>query len=113
MIRLLIGLGLSLLLLACQAGGGRALPIPEEELPPILLDLHLAESAAQSLYGSSHDSIIEEYYAQICAIHQIQRADLDSTLLQLRRDPERLHRVYNQMLGLIAEREAELSNKPE
>ena len=113
MTRLLHGLLLLSLLIGCQSRASQPLPIPEEELPPILLDLHLAESAAQNLYGSSHDSIIEVYYQQVCTIHKVERADLDSTLVQLRRDPERMHRVYNQMLGLIAEREAELSNNPQ
>lgn len=70
------------------------LPLPDDQLIPVLIDIHIAEVALQSLRGDTRDSIAELYYTQICSIHQVEKAAIDSTLEILRNEPQRLEKLY-------------------
>ncbi len=85
-------------------------PLSKEETPAILLDIHYAEAAMQNLYGETRDSMTEVYYDQVCALHDIRRGQLDTALMLLREDPEYMLEVYNEMMEIIAEREAQAQN---
>ena len=47
------------------------LPIEKESLIPVLVDVHIAEAAVQSLRKQEKDSVIQVYYDQIFEIHNI------------------------------------------
>jgi hypothetical protein len=74
------------------------LPIPEEELLPILIDVHLAEAALQNLRGDTKDSMANLYYEQICTIHQVNRKMLDSSITFLRSEPIILEKLYTKAM---------------
>ena len=80
--RILAWLGLLLFLASCHQDEEKILfPLPKEDTPAILLDLHYAEAAMQNLYGETRDSMTEVYYDQVCALHDIRRGQLDTALL--------------------------------
>lgn len=99
-----------MLAFGCMEKKKEPFPIAEERLPDILLDVQLAESAMQNLYGVTKDSMAEVYYDQVCVIHDLDRETLDNALDRLRDEPEMMLRVYNRMMDLITEREAQSRN---
>lgn len=87
------------------------LPLSEEELIPVLIDIHVAEAALQNLRGETKDSMANVYYDQICTIHRVDRALLDSTLNMLRNRPEQMQEIYVKAMEEIDRRTVE--NKAE
>ncbi len=91
----------------CRKAGPEA-PLTEDELVPILIDLHLAEAGLQNLYGITKDSMRSVYTEQIFAIHEIDSAILDSTLMTYLKDAEGLAALYEKVLkGLERAEEGE------
>ncbi|MCB0568259.1 MAG: DUF4296 domain-containing protein [Phaeodactylibacter sp.] len=85
-----------------------ALPIEEGKLVSVLIDVHLAEAAAQNLRGHTKDSILDMYYEQIFKIHGLDQATFESTMLSIRENPERLEAVYAEVMKEMERREAGL-----
>ncbi|MCB9080401.1 MAG: DUF4296 domain-containing protein [Lewinellaceae bacterium] len=77
------------------------LPIAERDLVPILLDIHVAEDALQSVFGPRRDSLRAVYFQEIYRIHRTDSVALANTMLRLREDPERLERVYQRVIDLL------------
>jgi hypothetical protein len=84
-------------LMACTEEGPD-LPIPEDKLVKVLVDVHLAEAALQGLGGLVRDSTANVYYDQIAQRHDIERADLDSTIISIRKDPKAITKIYTKVL---------------
>lgn len=80
-------------------------PLPEKELIPLLVDVHLAESAASHLTGPVKDSVIQVYYNQIFTIHEMDSASFERVMAALDADPALMIEVYKQMEDEIARRE--------
>ena len=93
--------------LSACSGSEPELKIPEDKLVKILVDVHLAEASFQSLSGAEKDSIAEVYYEQIAEMHGIERSNLDSTIIQLRKDAIRMTSIYDKVLEELAKQEAE------
>ncbi len=74
------------------------LPLKEEELITVLRDIHIAEAAMQNLIGITKDSVGEIYYEQTLNLHNIKKADFDSSMVILRRDPDRLGLIYDKII---------------
>ena len=88
-----------LLCTACLTKQPEQVPISEEALEKLLLDVHVAEAALSALQiGNSKDSLANLYYDQISRIHGIDREVLDSTLTILQRNPELTQEIYEKML---------------
>ncbi len=84
-----------LAVLACACGKKEtAMPIPEDKLAKILVDVHFAESVMQELPNSVRDSLGRVYYEQIYQIHGISEEALNESLRIIKKDPEVLERVY-------------------
>lgn len=79
------------------------LPIPEEKLVDILVDVHTAEAAISFLYGEKRDTFAENYYEDIYTIHDISSDEFDQTMKILRSDPEMMVRVYQGILDQVDE----------
>lgn len=94
------------LLLACGREENK-IPMQESELVNLLIDVHVAEAAAQDLYGEIKDSVGRAYYDQIYQIHDIDQAIFDTTLAVLRRNPEYASRVYQKVMDEIDRRQAD------
>lgn len=89
---------ISLLLLISCTEEKVELPLSEEKLLPILIDVHVAEAALQNLRGDTKDSMANIYYEQICTIHAVDRVLLDSCLIFLRTEPIILERLYTRAM---------------
>lgn len=75
----------------------RQLPLEDEQLIPALRDVHIAENAILHLRSKNKDSVLNVYYDQICEIHGIERADLDSCIVRLKREPQMAHSYYEKV----------------
>ncbi|MCG8328109.1 MAG: DUF4296 domain-containing protein [Chitinophagales bacterium] len=83
------------------------LPLTEDKLVAVIVDAHIAEAALQNLRGDLKDSMATIYYEQICTIHNIEKADFDSSMALLRERPEEIERIYREAMNEIDRRAAE------
>lgn len=84
------------------------MPVSQDELVKLLLDIHVAEGAlAQHPGGPSKDSLAETYYNQVAKIHQVSRSELDSCLVILQRNPDIAKEVYEKVLEIIEKKRLE------
>ncbi len=102
---------IALSFVGCKEEKPEPLPFEEEKIIAILLDVHLAEAAIQSLGKVMKDSMSSVYYDQICIIHDIKRGEFDSLLETLRTRPDDLKNLYQKMLERIEIKEKELEVK--
>lgn len=96
----IILLFLLLILNACNKDQEK-LPIQEEKMIDILVDVHLAEAAMQELSSVIRDSIGEVYYGQIFEIHDITEEDFNKTLFLIKQDPKHMDRIYKDVLAKL------------
>ncbi len=110
---LLLSLLLSALwpgLCGCQLGPkekAAALPLSEDKLVEVLVDVHLAEVAGQNLIGPQRDSLEALYYRQIFAIHQVDSAEFFHALALLQKEPEQLREIYDRVIERLGKMEAQ------
>ncbi|HKK74842.1 MAG TPA: DUF4296 domain-containing protein [Saprospiraceae bacterium] len=81
--------------LACQTEDA-TLPLPMEKAAAIMLDVHTAENAVLTLYGTRKDSFLMRYYDQIYTIHQIDSTTLNELLFTVRNNPELSRDLYQE-----------------
>lgn len=88
---------LSLSVFSCSQGR-QTIPIDEDKLVEVLIDVHVAEAAVQTLRGATKDSMINLYYDQICEIHAVNREEFETSMEILRNDPKRLEELYAEIM---------------
>lgn len=92
------------LFVGCLTQHREPLPIDEDQLEAVLLDVHVAEAAMGQLQGGEKkDSLANLYYDQIAAIHKIDREVLDTCLSILQRNPEQTKEIYEKMAEKMEE----------
>jgi hypothetical protein len=97
------------LLTGCASEQAEPLPIAEDELIKLMFDVHIAEGAlSQHPGGPSKDSLAAVYYDQVTKIHKISRADLDTCLVILQRNPELAKDTYEKVLEMVEKKRIEL-----
>lgn len=97
-----------LILFLFSCGGNKVnLPIPESELIKILADIHLAEAAFQNLSSSAKDTLAYQYYDQIYQIHQVDKAQVDSCIAILNRNPKYFFDTYEKVQEFLVAAAAE------
>lgn len=72
--------------------------LSQGELLDVLVDIQIAETAAQSLTGTVKDSIQELYYRQIFEIHGIEEEVFKTCFDELQADPERMSAMYEKIV---------------
>lgn len=77
------------------------LPLSEEKMAHILADIHVAEAAIKEATGSDKDSLEQLYYQRIMKIHGVSRADFDSTLSKVHRNPDQLIHLYQRARAIL------------
>ncbi|MBK7474525.1 MAG: DUF4296 domain-containing protein [Haliscomenobacter sp.] len=82
--------------------------MPRDKMVKLLVDVHLAEAALQNVFGAAKDSLAEVYYKDICAIHRLNRQQLDKVLAELRQNPLVMSETYREVIQRIERR-----NEPE
>lgn len=76
-------------------------PIDQEKMVKILADIHLSESASKSLPNRQKDTVLAKYYEQIMEIHEVSKADFDSTIVILKKNPSEMLKVYEKVMEHI------------
>ena len=84
------------------------LPIQEESLKEILIDIHLAEAAIQPLPGKMKDSLRTLYFDQIFEIHQVHPVDFEVTMEMLEKNPKEMRRIYKTLTEKIDQKKLKL-----
>jgi len=106
----------SIFLLSCNSTEKQPqLPIPQEQMVNIMVDMHLAETAA-SLKLTDADSTRPSYGQLIDVIfekHGTTRATFDSTLYALSFQPAEMNAVYDLVLERLSQMDAEVKAKQE
>ncbi len=87
-----------LLLLAACSEEEIPIPLSEEQMIDILIDMHIAESMIEKLPVSDRDTVGNVYYRMIYRQHGVNQTDFDESMGVLREDPERLNEIYSQIL---------------
>jgi len=82
------------------------LPIEKERLIPVLVDVHIAEAAVQSLRKQEKDSVIQVYYEQIFEIHKISEDDFYASMEVLKQDAYQLEQIYEVVLEEVTKKGA-------
>lgn len=80
------------------------LSISQDELVPLLCDVHLSEAALQNVNGALKDSLTVVYLDQICKIHKISRERLDEVLAELRNNPDAMKKAYLEVSQKLQQR---------
>ena len=83
--------------------------LSDEQIIPILADIHVAEAAMQNLVGITKDSMGNIYYQQIFELHDVDSTVYNMTMDIIRKDPVRLSKVYNEVVIYLEEKERSLN----
>ena len=103
-----VGVAMAGLLLASVVSCGpepTPIPMDEDKLVEVLIDVHVAEAAVQMLRGATKDSVINAYYDQIFEIHGLSREDFETTMEILRTDPKRMEGLYSKIMNEMERQE--------
>ena len=90
-------IALCLLCFACGNGGAGVPMIPESQLVPLLVDVHIAEVAIQDAPTAAKDSIATLWYGYVFKQHDVTQEDFEKTMLVLRKDPKRIGELYQKV----------------
>lgn len=101
---------LMLLLASCQSGEEEApqepLPLQQEQLVSILVDVQLAEAALKAYKPETRDSLSRVYYERIAHLHGVSREEILRWLEEVNDDPKLMEEVYKQVLEELNRRDA-------
>ncbi len=86
-------------------------PISEDKMINVLIDVHLAEAALQTLPRIYKDSMATVLYGQIYKFNEIKEEDLYEALDAYDSYPHRLKNLYEKVIDEINIREAKLNKK--
>lgn len=92
------------LLFATNCKKQEQMPINNDKMVKILADVHLAEALADERPQLNRDSLLQAYYAQIMAQHQVTRADYDSSMMVLTKKPFLMRKLYDEVLKTMQTR---------
>ena len=73
----------------------------EVRLVPLFIDIHMAKAAIQNAPPAIRDSLYAVYFRQICTIHQVDEDSLKHDLDFLTREPDRMERLYSQVVDSL------------
>lgn len=85
--------------------------IEEESMVKILVDVHISEAAAQQGDISQRDSLRTLYYNQIFDIHEVTKKSYEADMELLKRDAERLTKIYDKVIERLKERKEKTVSK--
>ena len=87
--------------------------LSEEELVPVLKDIHLAEAMLTEVMNKQDkDSLARLYYAQIFALHKVDTAQFDQTMNAYMANPPALDSLYEAVIEALSdEKKAALSKE--
>lgn len=81
----------------CSAEEHR-LPLTDEQLVDVLVDIQIAEAMIDKLPSTARDTVGEAYYEVVFKTHGVSRKDFDDSMVILREDPVHLNDIYVEVL---------------
>ncbi len=101
-------------MMACSSSENDLPPIDKEKMQAILMDMYVAQAAAQ-FRMVSQDSLLRshksEYYPQILATHQITALEYETAYDFYLNHPETLHEIYDAIIEELTK--MEVKKQPE
>ncbi len=85
--------------------------LEEEKLIEILVDIHISEAAAQQGDISQRDSLRALYYDQIFKVHEVSKNNYEEDMELLKRDAERLTKIYDKVIENLKEKKEKTVGK--
>jgi hypothetical protein len=81
--------------------------LPRKKMVPILVDIHLADAINNQKYTLSliRDSLSEDLYLSICKKYNVERADIQNSLLWYGKNTRAFVPVYDEVLNILSEME--------
>lgn len=95
-----------LLLEACHSD--EVLPVEQEKLADALAEIHLAESTMDEEVAVKWDSLATIYYPFILKNYDMDRAQFDTCLAVLKRNPALMTEVYDKVIERLEKKKLEL-----
>jgi len=91
---------------SCQSGGDlNNLPIPKEKLVTVISDAYIVEAAIQNYTQDIKDSLSDYYYEQLYEIHDITKEDYQKSLEIVKKYPDVLDSLYQNIADHLNELE--------
>jgi len=87
----------------------------DDKAVALLLDINIANIAKNKYPTVLRDSIIAELRMQICNMHDLHEAELDTVLWMMQKDFDRYNKLYKQVIDTLKRLENEYgsgNNKP-
>lgn len=84
--------------LSCARKEVIPIPLSEEQLVDIMIDIHLVESMIERLPVLDRDTVGGVYYRMIFRDHNVTKEEFDESISVLREDPERLDVIYVEVM---------------
>jgi hypothetical protein len=94
-----------LLLVGCQPTD--PLELADEQLVPLLADLHIARAVVANASPEQRDSVHDVFIDQLCLLHGISRDQFDRNLQRLADDPQRMEALYHEIVARLEYYQAE------
>lgn len=96
-----------MIVMSCHSKA-KEMPIDENKLINILVDVHVAEAAMQEYASPKKDSIGKVYYQEIFSLHHVTEEAFIKSMYLLRQDPEEMETVYKAVVAELERREKEV-----
>jgi Domain of unknown function (DUF4296) len=81
------------------------LPVPQEKMVDVLVDIHIAEAYIENVNTTLKDSMTRIYYPQIFKHHGITAKLYDSTFAVLSNQPDLMKSVYDDVMERVENRQ--------
>lgn len=96
-----------LLFLACEEEQ-HPLMVDDDKALALLVDLNIANVALTKYPTGLRDSLSLEYRKQICGMHNLEEAELDTVLWMMQSDFDRYNKLYKDLRDTLAKIEDKL-----
>lgn len=97
-LKLLLSLVVLLSFLSCRQEV-EPIPLSNEQMMAVLIDLHIAEAMIEKLPATDRDTVSTVYSRMIFREHGVSQEDFDASMAVLREDPIRLNAIYEEIMG--------------
>ena len=79
-------------------GESSSMPLGEDAMVELLMDVHVAEAALAPLPpGPQKDSMAKVYYQEVMEINGVEQEEFDSSLAALRRNPKLMQSIFEEV----------------
>lgn len=105
--RKILIIGMAILMMACSSNVPKGI-LPEKELIPVLVEIHLAESVFIQRYAMqvTRTNYLEDLYLSILKRHHLDQKKFEESILFYGKHPEIYKPIYDEVLNRLNEMHA-------